>query len=116
HARLLRSLSGRIFLLSPAHVGGERARLVLAERAAFPLARRLRSPAGAPLGDVMAFVSGLYFRGKLAYARAFARPPRRRLPAWAGALVITAHTGLRPVDTRVTLADLRAAAEVDIDL
>ena len=67
----------RIFLLSPAHCGGVRARLVLAEDARFDLARRLRSRAGAPLGEVMSFMSGLYFRGKLAYAHTFARPPRR---------------------------------------
>ena len=30
---------------------------------------------GAALGDVFAFVSGLYFRGKLTYARRFAAPP-----------------------------------------
>ena len=33
---------------------------------------------GAPMGDVFSFMSGLYFRGKLAYARAFATPPAPR--------------------------------------
>lgn len=108
-------MSGRIFLLSPASCRGERARLVLSERAAFPLARQLRTTGGAPLGDVMTFLSGLYFRGKLTYARVFAWPPRGRVPAWAGTLVITPDAGLRPADAPVTLADLRAAAAVDID-
>ena len=49
--------------------------MVMSERATFELATRLRTADGAPLGDVFAFLSGLYFRGKLAYARAFARPP-----------------------------------------
>ena len=56
------------------------------------------------MGEVMSFVSGLYFRGKLAYAETFGIP-----------LVITADTGLRPADTPVTLASLRASARVDID-
>jgi hypothetical protein len=94
----------RVFLLSPANCGGERAQLLLSPRAGFPLAHRLRAPGGAPLGEVMSFVSGLYFRGKLAYAQAFGIP-----------LVITADAGLRPADTAVTLATLRASARVDID-
>src|SRR5206468_3751012 len=67
----------RVFLLSPAHCGGARARLVFRPDADFELARRLRSEGGAPLGEVFSFLSGLYFRGKLAYARAFARPPAK---------------------------------------
>ena len=94
----------RVFLLSPANCGGERAQLLLSPRAGFPLARQLRTPEGAPLGEVMSFVSGLYFRGKLAYAEAFGIP-----------LVITADAGLRPADTPLTLAALRASARVDID-
>ena len=43
----------------------------------FPLARALRSGEGAPVGEVFSFLSGLYFRGKLAYAEAFARPPKK---------------------------------------
>lgn len=94
----------RVFLLSPANCGGERAQLLFSTRAAFPLARQLRAEGGVPLGDVMSFVSGLYFRGKLAYAEAFGIP-----------LVITADAGLRPADTPVTLTMLRASARVDID-
>jgi hypothetical protein len=93
----------RVFLLSPANCGGERAQLLFSPRAAFDLARRLRSREGAALGEVMSFVSGLYFRGKLAYATHFGAP-----------LVITPDAGLRPADEIVTLARLRAAARVDI--
>jgi hypothetical protein len=102
----------RVFLLSPASCAGERARLLLSPRADFPLARRLRTPAGAPLGEAMAFLSGLYFRGKLAYARAFQAPP----PGVDGVLVITAGAGLRPPEAAVTVADLHAAAAVPIRL
>jgi hypothetical protein len=80
--------------------------------AGFDLAVRLRSRGGAPLSDVMAFLSGLYFRGKLAYARAFARPPEAI--AGGGVLVITPHAGLYPADAPVRAADLRAAGRVDI--
>ena len=101
----------RIFLLSPAHCGGRRAQLVLNERAAFDLAQRVRVGAGAPLGEVFSFLSGLYFRGKLTYARAFARPPDGR----AGVFVITPTDGLRPADEPVDLVRLRRFASVDIE-
>ena len=47
-------MSARVFLLSPAHCGGQRARLVLRQAARFDLARRLRSWQGASLGEVSA--------------------------------------------------------------
>ena len=108
---------GRVFLLSPANCGGIRAQMMLSPNARFDLARQLQSPSGAPLGDVFAFVSGLYFRGKLAYARRFARPPDPTDPVTAGGvLVITTNTGLRSVDTPVTVDSFRAFATGDIDL
>ena len=84
----------RIFLLSPAHCGGLRAQMVLSERASFALALRVRVGTGAPLGEVFSFLSGLYFRGKLAYARAFASPSDGR----AGVFVITPTDGLWAAD------------------
>jgi hypothetical protein len=107
----------QIFLLSPANCGGNRARIVMSNRATFDLAVQLRAREGAPIGDVFAFLSGLYFRGKLAYARAFARPPDPASPiSGAGAFVITPSAGLRAVDTLVTLDALRAFARVDISV
>ena len=93
----------RVFLLSPAHCGGERAGLLFAPGASFDLARRLRAADGVTLGEVFSFLSSLYFRGKLAYAERFGVP-----------LVITPDAGLRPPDDRVTLPALRASARVDI--
>jgi hypothetical protein len=101
----------RVFLLSPAHCGGERAGLLLRKGADFDLARRVRRPPGVPLGEVFSFLSGLYFRGKLAYAEAFAAPPA----GVAGVHVITPNEGLRPADELVDLVRLRAFAQVDID-
>ena len=107
----------RVFLLSPANCNGRRAQMVMSDRAQFALARQLRTSDGAPLGEVFSFVSGLYFRGKLAYARRFARSPDPTDPVIAGGvLVITPNAGLRSVDTAVTLESLRAFANVDIDL
>lgn len=100
----------RVFLLSPAHAGGKRAELLLRDAATFPLAARLRERQGIPLGEAFSFMSGLYFRGKLAYARQFARPPE----GIAGALVITANRGLLPAETPVRAEDLQALGLVDI--
>jgi hypothetical protein len=105
-----RAESPRVFLLSPAHCGGKRAALLLRDAADFPLAVRLRSIEGVSLGEAFSFLSGLYFRGKLAYALRFARPRGRA----AGVQVITANRGLVAADTRVGLEDLRAFGSVDI--
>jgi hypothetical protein len=111
------SALSRVFLLSPANCGGLRAQIMLSPNASFDLARQLQSPAGAPLGEVFSFVSGLYFRGKLAYARRFARPPDPTdLVAAGGVLVITTNAGLRAVDTPVTIESFRGFALGDIDL
>src|SRR5688572_26128010 len=100
----------RIFLLSPAHCGGKRAELLLNQRAAFPLAVRLRSADGVSLGEAFSFLSGLYFRGKLAYADRFARPPGGNL----GVQVITTDRGLVSAAIQVGIEDLRRFGAVDI--
>jgi hypothetical protein len=105
------SRHSRIFLLSPAYCGGERARLFQNPRSQFELALKLRSPEGVPIGEVFSFLSGLYFRGKLAYAREFAAPPAD-VP---GSLVITPNEGLRSPDEPITVARLKRYARGDID-
>ena len=94
-----------IFLLSPARCDGKRAKILLNPNASFPLAIRLREPEGAPIGEVFAFLSGLYFRGKLAYAGTFG--PR-------SSYVITTDRGLVHPNSRVVRADLDAFACVDL--
>jgi hypothetical protein len=107
----------RIFVLSPANLGGIRARQVMSDAAQFALAQQLRTTQGAMLGEVFSFVSGLYFRGKLAYARRFTRPPDPSDPVAAGGiLVITPNAGLRAADVYVTLDSLRASAGEPIDV
>ncbi|HKE83144.1 MAG TPA: hypothetical protein VKB50_05290 [Vicinamibacterales bacterium] len=107
----------RVFLLSPANCGGIRAKQVVSEVAQFALAAQLRTSDGATLGEVFSFVSGLYFRGKLAYARRFAQPPdpTDRIAA-GGVLVITPNAGLRAADVAVTADSIRAFAGESIDL
>jgi hypothetical protein len=92
----------RIFLLSPANVAGKRAKMLLNTGASFELARRLHNGRKVTLGEAFSFMSGLYFRGKLAYARAFAHPP----DGLSGAYVITSNLGLVPVDTLITAEEL----------
>lgn len=105
-----------VFLLSPANCGGNRARIVMSDRATFDLAARLRTREGAPLGEVFSFLSGLYFRGKLAYSRAFACAPDGVELEGNGVFVITPNSGLRSPDTMVTLAAIRAFAGVDVSV
>ena len=74
------------------------------------LACRLRD-GGAPLGDVFSFISGLYFRGKLAYAGAFSRPP----VDLSGSFVITTSAGLLSPETVISVERVREFAATDID-
>ena len=106
----------RVFLLSPAHCGGRRANQVMSPNARFALAEELRSRRGAKLGDVFEFVSGLYFRGKRAYAMRFAAPPEPgNAIVGCGVLIITPNAGLRSPDTYVTRRAIRSFAAVDAD-
>jgi len=75
------------------------------------LAAALRSEPGASLGEVFTFLSSLYFRGKLAYARRFGLA-FGELP---GAFVITPGRGLRHDSERIRLPDLVAMGSVAID-
>ena len=100
----------RVFLLSPARTDGRQARIVLNPNAEFDTAVRLRSPGGIELGDIFSFLSKLYFRGKLTYARAFAP----KTPGVDPILVITPERGLAPPETRVTAQDLERFSRIDI--
>src|ERR1700687_4599407 len=102
----------RLLLLAPASGGASRAALLFNERAEFDIARLVREQPGAPLGEVFSFLSGLYFRGKLAYAREFENPPPRRAP---GIQIITPSDGLYSPGSLVTLKDLERFASVPID-
>lgn len=100
----------RVYLLSPARSDGPRAKMLMNPAASFDLAQRLRSSDGAPLGDVFSFLSGLYFRGKLEYARTLTPPARHR----SHIKIITANRGLCAPAEMVTVDDLAAFSTVDI--
>lgn len=101
----------RIFILSPANSGGERAKLIFNPAARFALARSLQRGGKAPLGEIFSFLSGLYFRGKYTYSKTFARPPKKL----QGVYVITSNRGLMPVETLLALDELRSFGEVPIE-
>jgi hypothetical protein len=100
----------RIFLLSPANASGVRAQLLMREGATFALAQRLQRQ-GLTLGDAFSFISGLYFRGKLAYASAFAAPPH----GVPGALVITACGGLIPPERLMNREQLSLISSAPVE-
>jgi hypothetical protein len=95
-----------IFLLSPAYCAGRRAAILLRPDSDLPIARRLRAET-LTLGDAFSFLSGLYFRGKITYARRFAHSSD-------ATLVITPTLGLQSPDTVITAGLLREFAGVDI--
>jgi hypothetical protein len=103
-------LPGRIFLLSPAKAGGPRYLMLLRKEADFDLAIKLRQGT-ASIGEVYTFISGLYFRGKMAYAEAFGAA----LPGIPAALIIVPGVGLVPPGTPIATEQLETIADVPVD-
>jgi hypothetical protein len=93
----------RTFLLSPARIGGARSKILFRPEANFDLALRLRQ-GQATVGEVYAFISNLYFRGKLAYVNAF-----------GPALVIVPGHGLLPPGTVLTHSEFLATGEIPVE-
>ena len=96
-----------VFLLSPAYCAGRRAAIILRPGSQVPVATRLQAGT-LTLGEAFSFLSGLYFRGKITYARAFAQGPEETL-------VITPTRGLQSPDRVISADLLREFASVDID-
>jgi hypothetical protein len=101
----------RVFLLSPANTSALRGQLLLNKDSQFELAQRIRRQ-GAPLGEIFSFISSLYFRGKLAYAKAFGNSP----PGMPPILGLTTSRGLLSPETTITLNELIEMSRVPIDL
>jgi hypothetical protein len=93
-----------VFLLSPAYCGGRRAAILLNAKSQAVTAIEFRS-GRMSLGRAFAFMSGLYFRGKLSYAERFGE-----------ALVITPTRGLQPASLPFNLNLLREFAVGDVSL
>ena len=96
--------SPTVFLLSPAFCGGRRAAILLNPQSQAETSQALRAGT-LTLGGAFAFMSGLYFRGKLTYAERFGH-----------AYVITPTRGLQPPSLTFTLALLREFAVGDVSL
>jgi len=105
------TVAQQVFLLSPAYCGGRRARMLRRPDSSMALARRFRD-GSLTLGEAFAFMSGLYFRGKLTYAQAFGRASSSLA---GGTLVITPTRGLRDPHEIVTEAVLSEFAAVDVN-
>lgn len=91
----------RVFLISPANVAGTRGKRLLDGTSPSELGRRLNAD-GAPLHEVFTYMSSLYFRGKLLYARKFCNPP----PGLPGVLIITPSRGLLRPEALMTRAEM----------
>jgi hypothetical protein len=100
----------RIFLLSPAKAGGRRYSILTSDKASFELALKFRA-GSATLGEIYSFISGLYFRGKIAYAAAFGAV----LGQSSNALVIVPGLGLLPPETVFSPEQLKATAQIEVD-
>lgn len=91
-----------VFLLSPARCDGERAaQLVRSERS--ELGAKLRDGT-ATIGEVFTWLSALYFRGKLTYARTFGEPR-----------IMVAGIGLCVPELRLTTEGLRVMSRQRIE-
>lgn len=100
----------RIFLLSPARFGGPRSAMLLRPEADFDVAVRLRNGV-ATLAEVYSFISGLYFRGKVAYSTAFGAPP----PGIESAVIIAPGYGLLSPQTLMTPDRVREIGTIPVD-
>lgn len=101
-------MSGKVFLLSPANLNGLRAKQLMSPRAKFDAAVMYRSEEGVPIGLAFAFMSALYFRGKITYALHFADP--------SNVFVITPGFGLVPADWRITQERMKTLQKTEIDV
>lgn len=100
-------MAGTIFLISPANVSGLRAKQLVSPRANFEAARMYRSPEGVPIGLAFAFMSALYFRGKITYALHFAE--RENI------FVIAPGFGLVPPDWALNEERMKTLRKVPVD-
>lgn len=102
-----------IFLLSPANLSGTRARQMISPRAMSAAGIAYRSPEGVRIADAFTFMSALYFRGKHAYAREFAKP---HPGIGETAFVIAPGYGLVSLDWRLDKEKMKRLARTKIDV
>lgn len=81
----------------------------MSPRANFEAALAYRSAEGVRIDEAFAFMSALYFRGKIAYARAFASPEN-------AIHVIAPGFGLVPPEWRITEERMRRLRRTPVDV
>jgi hypothetical protein len=110
--------TSRVFLLSPASPDGVRSAQLTSPRARFGAAERYRSPEGVRIEEAFTFMSSLYFRGKITYARHFAAPPPELELGSEddGILVIAPGFGLVPPSWRITPERMKKLRRTPVDL
>jgi hypothetical protein len=106
--------SPKIFLLSPANTSGLRAKQLTSPRAQFPTALRYRSEEGVMIGEAFAFMSALYFRGKIGYALHFADTSTAL--GGFGVYVIAPGFGLVPPDWKLTPERMKTMSRTPVDV
>lgn len=100
-------MPGKVFLLSPANASGVRAKQLTSPRAQFPTA--LRFQAGeVMIGEAFAFMSALYFRGKIAYALHFG--------GVENSYIIAPGFGLVPPTWTLNAERMKKMARTDVDV
>ncbi|HEU0031389.1 MAG TPA: hypothetical protein VFQ53_12210 [Kofleriaceae bacterium] len=98
-----------VFLISPARCNGGRAGSLLTSKTS-RMGKQLRTH-GAPLGELMTWLSALYFRGKLTYAQAFAQVTT----GVPGSLIMAAGLGLRAPETVISAEQFVTMGDTDIE-
>ncbi|MBK5259010.1 MAG: hypothetical protein JJE51_05405 [Thermoanaerobaculia bacterium] len=101
-------MAQKIFLLSPASLNGVRARQLMSPRAKFAAAMEYQSPEGVPIARAFAFMSALYFRGKIAYSLHFG--------GTENTFVITPGFGLVDPEWRITEERMKVMRRPDVDV
>lgn len=97
-----------VFLLSPANTSGLRSKQLQSPNASFETARMYRSEEGVPIALAFAFMSALYFRGKITYALHFAEIGNIR--------VIAPGFGLVSPDWRLTPERMKTMSKTPVDI
>jgi hypothetical protein len=104
---LLPEMAGKVFLLSPANASGTRAKQLMSPRAQFPTAQRFRA-GEVMIAEAFAFMSALYFRGKIAYALHFG--------GVENSYIIAPGFGLVPPTWTLDEARMKKMSQTDVDV
>ncbi|HEY3056986.1 MAG TPA: hypothetical protein VGK31_13760 [Thermoanaerobaculia bacterium] len=100
--------NAKIFLLSPANVSGLRAKQLMSPRSQFEAAQMYRTEEGVPIALAFAFMSALYFRGKITYALHFG--------GVSNTYVIAPGFGLVPPQWAITPERMKTLSKTEVDV